>query len=196
MSFLDCIFTTSSCYLSTSCVYRYFILGCFNIYFNYYYVHVSFLKGIHQQFALLCLEELFILKLILMAHINLQTSEKSKRQVSSIVLVSISFVVFCGIIFYHVWNYLLKSHSQKAIEKVKKIFKKYPPPSKYDDTEIPLIVYISMFPESSSVQNKPTSTTISSIKWDKNHCCLMTSAPIFTTIGDYNYVVHIYYVFM
>ena len=72
-----------------------------------------------------------------MAHMNLQTSEKSKGQVSSIVLVSISFVVFCGIIFYHVWDRLLKSCSQQLMAKVKKIFKKLPPSPQFNDIEHP-----------------------------------------------------------
>ena len=99
-----------------------------------------------------------------MAHINLQTSEKSKRQVSSIVLVSISFVVFCGIILYHVWDRFLKSYSQKLSAKVKNIFKKHPTPFKYDDAELPLIFYVSTCPESTGVKGKPTSIITSSIK--------------------------------
>ena len=122
-----------------------------------------FLKGIYRQFLLLCLEEFFILQLILMAHINLQTSEKSKRQVTSIVLVSISFVVFCGIIFYHFWDRFLKSRSQKQIAKVKEIFKKPPPNTRYDDIELPSAVNDSTVPVSPYYESKTTSTTMSSI---------------------------------
>ena len=39
---------------------------------------------------------------------NLQKTSKS-RQVLSVALVSISIVVFCGIILYHVWDHLLES---------------------------------------------------------------------------------------
>ena len=50
-----------------------------------------------------------------MAHMNLQTSEKPKQQVSIIVLLLVPFLIFCGIILYHVWDLLLKSCSQKPI---------------------------------------------------------------------------------
>ena len=96
-----------------------------------------FLMRIYRHLPLFYLESSFILNLILMAHMNLQTSEKSKGQVSSIFLVSISFVVFCGIIFYHVWDRLLKSRSQQLMEIVKKIFKKFPPFSHFNDIEDP-----------------------------------------------------------
>ena len=36
------------------------------------------LEGVYRHFPLLCLEEFFILNLMLMVHVNLQTSEKSK----------------------------------------------------------------------------------------------------------------------
>ena len=123
-----------------------------------------FSKGIYQQFGLFCLEEFFILKLMIMAHINLQTSEISKRKVSNIVLVSISFVVFCGIILYYVWDHCLKSYLQRPIAKTKEIFKNQSLPSRYDDTKLPLTFYVSMCPESTGVQTKPTSTIITSIK--------------------------------
>ena len=123
------------------------------------------LKGIYRQFALLCLEEYFILKLMLMAYINFQTSEKSKRQVSSIVLVSISFVIFCCIILYHVWDRLLKSHSQKLIGKVlvTNMSKMPPPPSSYDDIELPSNVYASTHSGFTGVKSKPTLTTMLSM---------------------------------
>ena len=119
------------------------------------------LKGIYRHFSLVCLEEFFILNLVLMAHMNLPTSEKPKRQVTSIniVLMSISFIVFCGILLYHVWDRLLKSHSHIPIEKFKKIFKKPPPPSSSNDVELP-----STRPGSPSVESKPTSTSILSVE--------------------------------
>ena len=96
-----------------------------------------------------------------MPHMNLPTSEKSKRQVSSIniVLMSISFVIFCGIILYHIWDCLLKSHSHIPIEKFKKIFKKLPPRPGSNDLEL-----TSMRPESPSIESKPTSTSILSVE--------------------------------
>ena len=120
------------------------------------------LKGIYQQFPLLCLEEFFILKLMLMAYIILLTSEKSQRRVSIIVLVSISFVVFCGIIFYHFWDRFLKSRSQKIIVKVlfKNKSKKHLPPSSYDDVELPSTIYASTHPGFTGVKSKPTLTTM------------------------------------
>ena len=109
------------------------------------------LKGIYRHFPLVCLEEFFILNLIFMAYMNAETSNdnsESKRQWSSVVLVLISLVVFCGIIFYHVWDrmmfynvwdHLLKSHWQQPISKVKKTFKKPPPSSTSNDMELHLI---------------------------------------------------------
>ena len=109
------------------------------------------LKGIYRHFPLDYLEEFFILNLMFMAYMNVQISndtDKLKGQVSSIVLVSISFVVFCGIIVYHVWERLMfynvwdrlfKSHWQQQITKVKKILKEPPPPSTSNDMELPLI---------------------------------------------------------
>ena len=97
---------------------------------------------------------------MLTARINIQTSEKSKQQVSSIFLVLISFVVFCGIIFYHGWDRLLKSCLQKPITNIKDIFKKPPPPSSYNDAELPLTFYVSMCPESTGVKSKPTISLI------------------------------------
>ena len=70
---------------------------------------------------------------------KIQTCQKSKsRQTSSIVLVSLSFVVFCGIIVYHVWDHLLKSCLQQQITKIKKIFKKHIPHPITDGTDVPL----------------------------------------------------------
>ena len=104
------------------------------------------------------MEEFFILNLMLMVHVNLQTSEKSKRHVLSIILTSLAFVVFCGIVFYHVWDHLLKSHSEKPIAKVKKIFKIPPPPSHSDDFDFP-----SARPGSPSVESKPATTSVLSM---------------------------------
>ena len=128
------------------------------------------LKGIYQHFPLVCLEEFFILNLLFMAYMNVQTSndnDNSKGKESSIVLVSISFVVFSGIIFYHVWDRLkfynvwdclFKSSLQQPITKVKKILKKPPPPSSSNDLELP-----SMHPES-SVDERKTSMSVVSVE--------------------------------
>ena len=115
-------------------------------------------EGVYRQFPLLCLEEFFILNLMLMVNVNQQTSEKTKRQVLSIILISLSFVVFCGIILYHIWDHLIKSRSQKPIAKVKKIFKIPPPHSCSDDFEFP-----SARPGSSSVESKPATTSVLSM---------------------------------
>ena len=90
------------------------------------------LKGIYRHFPLDYLEAFFILNLMFMAYMNVQNSndnDKLKGQVSSIVSVSISFVVFCGIILYHIWDHFLKSYFQQQIAKVKKTFKKHSSPS-------------------------------------------------------------------
>ena len=81
------------------------------------------LKGIYRHFPLDYLEAFFILNLMFMAYMNVRTSndnDKLKGQVSSIVSVSISFVVFCGIILYHIWDHFLKSCLQQQIAKVKR----------------------------------------------------------------------------
>ena len=57
----------------------------------------------------------------------------------SIVLVSIYFFVFCGIIFYHVWDCLIKACLQQPITKVKKIFKKPTSSSSSNDLELSLM---------------------------------------------------------
>ena len=128
------------------------------------------LKGIYRHFPLVCLEEFFILNLVLMAHMNLPTSEKPKRQVTSIniVLMSISFIVFCGIILYHIWDCLLKSHSHMPIEKFK-MFKKLPPPSGSNDLEL-----TSMHLGSPSIESKPTSTSILSVEMRRETLLLLT----------------------
>ena len=114
------------------------------------FMHYIF-KGIYRHFPLDYLEEFFILNLMFIAHMNVRTSndnDKFKGQMSSIVLVSISFVVFCGIIVYHVWDRLMFYHvldrlinscMVRQITKIKKIFKKPPPPSTSNDLELSLM---------------------------------------------------------
>ena len=96
-----------------------------------------------------------------MAHMNLQNFEKSKQQVSNTFLLSVSFVLFCGIILYHVWDRLLKSRLQQLTQKVKKIFKKPPPPSTSNDIELSSTISAKMHPESADIERKPTLTSIS-----------------------------------
>ena len=125
------------------------------------------LKGIYQQFPLACLELFFIYNLLFMAYINTQTFD-SKGQVSSTPLVSIAFVVFCGIILYHIWDRLifyrvrdhpLKSHLKQPITKVKEIFKKSPLPHVNDDIKPP-----STHPESPGALCKATSGSMLSVE--------------------------------
>ena len=112
------------------------------------------LKGIYRHLSLGFLEEFFILNLMFMGYMNAQNSNDnndSKGQVSSIVLVSISFVVFCGIILYHVWDRVLKSCLQQPITKVKKIFKNPLPPPISNDLKLSLIDSTSSVDESKSI---------------------------------------------
>ena len=98
------------------------------------------LKGIYRHLPLACLEMSFFLNLMFMAYVNVQTCEKSRSsQVLSLALVSISFVVFCGIILYHVWDCLSKSRLKQPIAKIMMAFKKPRPAPSTDDTEIPLV---------------------------------------------------------
>ena len=78
---LDYIFTTSSCCLSTSYVSRYLgysTVGCVNISLSSYCSHVFFLRRVYWHVPLFCLELSFIINLLFLVHINLQTSENSK----------------------------------------------------------------------------------------------------------------------
>ena len=131
------------------------------------------LKGIYRHIPLDYLEEFFILNLMFMVYMNAEMSNDNynsegqvsiesncqfdsiekqkfknlKRQWSSFALLLLSFIVFCGIILYHVWDRLMfynvwdrlfKFHSQQLITKVKKTLKKSPP-STSNDMEIPFI---------------------------------------------------------
>ena len=121
------------------------------------------MKGIYRHFSLDYLETFFILNLMFMAYMNVQTSndnDKLKGQVSSIILVSISFVVFCGIIVYHVWDRLIFYHvwdrhlkccMEQPISKFKKIFKKPSSPSSSNDLQNSLMNSRSLIGESKSI---------------------------------------------
>ena len=103
-----------------------------------------------------------------MAYMNAETSNDNnnlKGQWSSFVLILLSFVVFCGVIIYHVWDRLMfynvwdrlfKSHSQQLTSKVKKIFKKSPPSSRSNDMELPFI-----YPGSPDVERRSISMSTS-----------------------------------
>ena len=96
------------------------------------------LRGVYRQLPLVCLELFFILNLILLASTNGHTSNENmnlKGQVTTKVLVSLAFVVFCGILIYHVWDQFLKSHLQ---ERIKKLFKTQSNIPANDDNEIEL----------------------------------------------------------
>ena len=98
------------------------------------------LKGIYRNLLLACLEMSFFLNLMIIAYVNEQTCEKSNSsQLLSVCLVSVSFVIFCGIILYHVWDYLSKSCLKQPIAKIMKVFKKTLPDPVTDDAEVPLI---------------------------------------------------------
>ena len=96
------------------------------------------LRGVYRQLPLAYLELFFILNLILMASTNEQTSNEninSKGQALTKVLVSLAFVVFCGILIYHVWDQFKKSGLQ---EQIKKLFKTQSNIPANDDNEIEL----------------------------------------------------------
>ena len=98
------------------------------------------LKGIYRHLPLACLEMSFFLNLMFMAYVSVQTYKAShSRQLLSVGLVSVSFVIFCGIILYHVWDYLSKSCLKQPIAKIMKVFKKPRLDPITDDAEIPLI---------------------------------------------------------
>ena len=93
------------------------------------------LRGVYQQRPLACLELFFILNLILMAYINAQTFNEKKGEALTKVLISLTFVVFCGILIYHVWDRFLKSRLQ---ERIKKSLKTQSDILANDDNEIEL----------------------------------------------------------
>ena len=128
------------------------------------------LKGIYRHIPLDYLETFFILNLTFMAYMNAETSNdinSSKGHWSSFFLVLLSFIVFCGIILYHVWDRLIfynvwdrifKSHCQQPITKVKEILKKPPPSSSSNDMELPLI-----HPGSPNDERRSISTSVVSM---------------------------------
>ena len=93
------------------------------------------LRGVYKQLSLAYLELFFILNLILLSCINKQTFINSKGQVSTKILVSFAFVVFCGVLFYHIWDRFLKSCLQDHIRKMFKIQSNIPAK---DDNKIDL----------------------------------------------------------
>ena len=93
------------------------------------------LRGVYRQLPLVYLELFFILNLILLSSLNKQTLITSKGQVSTKSLVSLAFVVLCGILFYHIWDRLLKSCLQ---EHIRKMFKKQSNILANDDNKIDL----------------------------------------------------------
>ena len=120
------------------------------------------LRGIYQKLPLACLEMSFILNLMFMTYVNAstQTCEMSKlSQLLSTAMVSLSCVVFCGIILYHVWDLLLMSYLHKLITYVKSIFKKPEPFFNFDGAEVPLIR-----PGSPAVTCETSSVSVVSVK--------------------------------
>ena len=119
------------------------------------------LRGIYRKLPLACLEMFFIFNLKFTTYVNVstQTSENSKSSIVVKVAMSISCVVFCGIILYHVWDHLLKSHLQQLITRVKRIFKKPASIFNSDDAEIAL-----MPPESPSIICETSLVSMVSVK--------------------------------
>ena len=117
------------------------------------------LKGIYQHLPLACLEMSFFLNLTFMTYVNVQTYKASNsRQLLSVGLVSVSFVVFCGITLYHVWDYLSKSCLKQPIAKIMRVFKKPPPDLVTDDSEVPL-----MHPGSPALSCETSSVSVVSV---------------------------------
>ena len=115
------------------------------------------LRGIYRQFSLVLLEVSFILNLVVMSYVSVQAYQTSNEEkyfevkVLNGILISSAFVVFCGIIGYHI-----KTRLQQLITNVKKIFKKGRGSSSSDDTEIPLAA--------SSTSSIVTNTIVSVIR--------------------------------
>ena len=117
------------------------------------------LTGIYRHLPLACLEMSFFLNLMIIAYVNAQTYKTSNsRQVLSVVLVSVSFIVFCGIIFYHVWDYLSKSCLKQQLAKIRNVFKKPQLDPIIDEVEVPL-----MCPGSPALICETSSVTVVSV---------------------------------
>ena len=98
------------------------------------------LTGIYRHLPLACLEMSFFLNLMIIAYVSAQTYKTSNsRQVLSVALVTVSFVVFCGIILYHVWDQLSKSCLKRPFAKITRVFKKPPSDPVTNDAVIPLM---------------------------------------------------------
>ena len=103
--------------------------------------------------------DVFFLNLMFIAYVNVQTYKASNsRQLLSVGLVSVSFVLFSGIIIYHVWDHLSKSCLKQPIAKVRSVFKKPPRDSITKDAEIPL-----MHPGSPALICETSSVTVVSV---------------------------------
>ena len=117
------------------------------------------LTGIYRHLPLACLEMSFFLNLMIIAYVNAQTYKTSKsRQVLSVALVSVSFIVFCGIIFYHVWDHLSKSCLKRPFAKIRNVFKKPQLDPIIDEVEVPL-----MCPGSPALICETSSVTVVSV---------------------------------
>ena len=117
------------------------------------------LTGIYRHLPLACLEMSFFLNLVFMAYVSAQTYKTSNsRQVLSVALVSVSFIVFCGIIFYHVWDHLSKSCLKRPFAKIMSLFTKPPPNPITDDAVVPL-----MHPGSPALICETSSVTVVSV---------------------------------
>ena len=137
------------------------------------------LKRVYRHILLDYLEKFFILNLMFMVYMNAENSTNNnyqKRQWSSFVLVLLSFIVFCGIIFYHVWDRLMfynvwdrvfKSHWEQTITKMKMIFKKPPPSSTSNNMELPFI-----HPESPYSEKRSISMSVVSVQMKRESILL------------------------
>ena len=119
------------------------------------------LRGIYRKLPLACLEMSFILNLMFVSYLNTSTHtcENSKsNQLLSVAMVTVSCIVFCGIILYHVWD-RIKSNLQQVITRVKRIFTKPAPFINSDDAEVPL-----MRPGSPAVVCETSSVSVVSVE--------------------------------
>ena len=76
------------------------------------------LRGIYQELPLVHLEVFFTSNLILLSSVSKQLFAISKGELSTKILVLLSFVFFCGILFYHMCDRFIKSYLQEHIRKM------------------------------------------------------------------------------
>ena len=87
---------------------------------------LQFLLQVYRSYYLILLDAFFLCNLLLLIHYNLH-DENQNGEIASYVLVSMSLIVFIGIIVYHIWQRLsirVDDLKESMIEKMKQLMQK------------------------------------------------------------------------